>query len=97
MKAFFDLFVKHADVMDRVTVWGVSDGDSWKNDFPVKGRKEYPLLFDRNHQTKPFLAGKQKKVTYKDVRGTPCGYLHVTDFLEVLAAQCPRCTFCLLR
>lgn len=55
MKAFFDLFVKHADVMDRVTVWGVSDGDSWKNDFPVKGRKEYPLLFDRNHQPKPFL------------------------------------------
>lgn len=55
MKAFFDLFVKHADIVDRVTVWGVSDGDSWKNDFPVKGRKEYPLLFDRNHRPKPFL------------------------------------------
>lgn len=55
MKTFFDLFVKHADIMDRVTVWGVSDGDSWKNDFPVKGRKEYPLLFDRNHQPKPFI------------------------------------------
>lgn len=55
MKAFFDLFVKHADIMDRVTVWGVSDGDSWKNNFPVKGRKEYPLLFDRNHQPKPFV------------------------------------------
>lgn len=55
MKAFFELFLKHADVVDRVTVWGVSDGDSWKNDFPVKGRKEYPLLFDRNHRMKPFL------------------------------------------
>lgn len=55
MKMFFNLFVKHADIMDRVTVWGVSDGDSWKNDFPVKGRKEYPLLFDRNHEMKPFL------------------------------------------
>lgn len=55
MKAFFQLFQKHADAMDRVTVWGVSDGDSWKNDFPVKGRKEYPLLFDRNHEMKPFL------------------------------------------
>ncbi len=55
MKAFFNLFVKHSDVMERVTVWGVSDGDSWKNDFPVKGRKEYPLLFDRNHEMKPFL------------------------------------------
>lgn len=30
MKAFFNLFVKHADVMDRVTVWGVTDGNSWK-------------------------------------------------------------------
>lgn len=55
MKAFFKLFMKHSDVMDRVTVWGVSDGDSWKNDFPVRGRKEYPLLFDRNHEMKPFL------------------------------------------
>ena len=43
------------------------------------------------------IAGKQKKVTYKDVRGAPCGYLHVTDFLEVLTAQRPRCTLCLLR
>ena len=55
MKAFFDLFIRHADIMDRVTVWGVSDVDSWKNDFPVRGRKEYPLLFDRNHEPKPFL------------------------------------------
>ena len=47
--------MKHSDVMERVTVWGVSDGDSWKNDFPVKGRKEYPLLFDRNYEMKPFL------------------------------------------
>lgn len=55
MKAFFKLFMKHSDVMDRVTVWGVSDSDSWKNDFPVRGRKEYPLLFDRNYEMKPFL------------------------------------------
>lgn len=26
-----------------------------ENDFPVRGRKEYPLLFDRNHEPKPFL------------------------------------------
>ncbi len=55
MKSFFDLFLKHADIVDRVTVWGVSDGDSWKNDFPVRGRKEYPLLFDRNYEPKPFV------------------------------------------
>lgn len=55
MKTFFDLFLKHSDIITRVTVWGVSDGDSWKNDFPMPGRKEYPLLFDRNLQPKPFV------------------------------------------
>ncbi len=55
MKAFFELFLKHSDVIGRVTAWGVSDGDSWKNDYPMRGRKEYPLLFDRNHEPKPFL------------------------------------------
>lgn len=55
MKSFFDLFVKHADVITRVTAWGVSDGESWKNNFPVHGRHDYPLLFDRNHQPKAFV------------------------------------------
>ncbi|WP_288911182.1 endo-1,4-beta-xylanase [uncultured Bacteroides sp.] len=55
MKAFFNLFLKHADIVERVTAWGVSDGDSWKNNFPVRGRKEYPLQFDRNYEMKPFL------------------------------------------
>lgn len=55
MKQFFNLFEKHADIVTRVTAWGVSDGDSWKNDFPVKGRHDYPLLFDRNYQPKAFV------------------------------------------
>ena len=55
MKQFFGLFEKHADVISRVTAWGVSDSDSWKNDFPVKGRHDYPLLFDRNYQPKPLI------------------------------------------
>lgn len=55
MKEFFDMFLKHSDVISRVTVWGVSDGDSWKNNFPVRGRTDYPLLFDRNHEPKPFV------------------------------------------
>lgn len=55
MKAFMDLFLKHADVITRVTAWGVSDNDSWKNDWPVRGRTDYPLLFDRNLELKPFL------------------------------------------
>lgn len=55
MKDFFRLFLKHADVITRVTAWGVTDADSWKNDFPMRGRKEYPLFFDRDYQMKPFL------------------------------------------
>ncbi len=46
----FAVFVKHADDVDRVTFWGVTDGDSWLNS---GGRVNYPLLFDRNHAPKP--------------------------------------------
>lgn len=49
---FFELFLKHQDDVSRVTVWGVNDGMSWKNGFPVRGRTDYPLLFDRNNQPK---------------------------------------------
>ena len=55
MTDFFELFLKHSDKISRVTLWGVSDGDSWKNDWPMKGRVEYPLLFDRNYRMKPFM------------------------------------------
>ena len=46
----FGVFLKHRGVIDRVTFWGVADADSWLNDWPVRGRTSYPLLFDRRHQ-----------------------------------------------
>jgi endo-1,4-beta-xylanase len=49
----FGVYLKHRDVVTRVTFWGVTDGDSWLNDWPVKGRTSYPLLFDRSGQPKP--------------------------------------------
>ena len=55
MLDFFKLFLKYQDRVTRVTMWGVSDGGSWKNNFPVRGRTDYPLLFDRNHQAKPVV------------------------------------------
>ncbi|MFB2121638.1 endo-1,4-beta-xylanase [Parapedobacter sp. 2B3] len=55
MYDYFQLFIKHAQVIDRVTVWGVADGDSWKNNWPMMGRTDYPLLFDRQHQAKPVV------------------------------------------
>jgi endo-1,4-beta-xylanase len=52
----FDVLLKHHKVIDRVTFWGVTDADSWRNGWPMPGRTDYPLLFDRNHQVKPFVA-----------------------------------------
>ena len=49
----FALFMKHKDIIARVTLWGVDDGASWLNDFPVRGRTNYPLLFDRQDNPKP--------------------------------------------
>lgn len=51
----FKIFLKHRESIDRVTFWGVTDADSWKNDWPAKGRTDYPLLFDRNGVPKPAL------------------------------------------
>jgi endo-1,4-beta-xylanase len=49
---FFKLFLKHSNKISRVTLWGVNDGSSWRNGWPVPGRTDYPLLFDRNYQPK---------------------------------------------
>ncbi|MBN1184582.1 MAG: endo-1,4-beta-xylanase [Bacteroidales bacterium] len=51
----FKLFIKHHDKISRVTLWGVTDNQSWKNNWPIYGRKDYPLLFDRQYQPKPFV------------------------------------------
>ena len=51
----FQLFRKHRDKIDRVTLWGLSDEDSWLNNYPIKGRTNYPLLFDRDDRGKPAL------------------------------------------
>jgi endo-1,4-beta-xylanase len=51
----FKIFVKHRNVLARVTFWGVSDGSSWLDNFPVPGRVNHPLLWDRGGQPKPAL------------------------------------------
>lgn len=51
-EGLFSLFVKYAAHIDRVTLWGTSDDESWRNNWPVRGRVDYPLLFDRNGQPK---------------------------------------------
>jgi endo-1,4-beta-xylanase len=49
----FRVFHQRRDVIDRVTFWGVHDGMSWKNNYPVPGRTNYPLLFGRDRKAKP--------------------------------------------
>jgi len=51
--SLFRLLLRHKDNVSRVTFWGVHDGYSWKNNWPIPGRTNYPLLFDRNYQPKP--------------------------------------------
>ena len=51
-KMLFEIFRKHKDVISGVTFWNLSDKYSWLDNFPVQGRKDFPLLFDQNHQPK---------------------------------------------
>lgn len=50
---FFTIFHRHADRISRVTFWGVQDGRSWRNNWPIRGRTDYPLLFGRDCKPKP--------------------------------------------
>ena len=49
----FSIYLKHRETLNRVTFWGVTDGDSWLNEWPVPGRSSHPLLFDRQAVAKP--------------------------------------------
>ena len=49
----FAIYRRHQDVLDRVTLWGLQDGKSWRNNWPIPGRTDYPLLFDRDLLPKP--------------------------------------------
>jgi endo-1,4-beta-xylanase len=53
-----DIFAVYKDAaakgwLDMVVIWGTTDNTSWKNDFPVPGRGDAPLLFDGRLQAKP--------------------------------------------
>ena len=48
----FRVFKENSSTIQRVTFWGLTDGNSWLNGWPMPGRTNYPLLFDRNYQPK---------------------------------------------
>ncbi|HEX6223692.1 MAG TPA: endo-1,4-beta-xylanase [Chryseolinea sp.] len=59
-KMFFRIFREYKDKITGVTFWNVSDKATWLDYFPVRGRKNYPLLFDQDL--------KPKKVYWEVVR-----------------------------
>lgn len=48
----FRIFRKYKNVISGVTFWNISDRHSWLDNFPVQGRKDYPLLFDKDLKPK---------------------------------------------
>lgn len=49
---FFEVFRRNSDKISSVTLWGIADNHTWLNNHPVKGRRDYPLLFDTLQQPK---------------------------------------------
>lgn len=62
----FTVYTKHRATLSRVTFWGVTDGDSWLNNWPIQGRTSHPLLFDREGNLKPaFYAVTETAKSYE--------------------------------
>jgi len=61
-KTYFEVMHKNADKITSVTFWGLDDGRTWLNGFPVRGRTDYPLLFDK--ELKPKKAYYSVKSVY---------------------------------
>lgn len=51
-KKVFRVFRDYKNVITSVTFWNISDRHSWLDTYPVRGRKNYPLLFDQNLKPK---------------------------------------------
>jgi endo-1,4-beta-xylanase len=62
----FRILLKYRQSVERVTFWGLHDGISWKNNFPVPGRTNHPLLFDRQMKPKP-AHDRLMKLAHKEV------------------------------
>src|SRR5262249_16905056 len=59
----FRIVRKQSGVVTRVTFWGTHDGASWLNHWPVQGRTNHPLLWDRELQPKPAVGAVLEALT----------------------------------
>ena len=62
----FGIYLRHRKSVTRVTFWGLDDGHTWLNGFPIRGRTNHPLLIDRDLKPKPAFfavlkAGQEKQ------------------------------------
>ncbi|MDQ0253218.1 endo-1,4-beta-xylanase [Evansella vedderi] len=48
----FKLFKEYSEYITSVTFWGAADDYTWLNNFPVRGRKNWPFPFDAEHKPK---------------------------------------------
>ena len=72
----FGVLLQHREAVTRVTFWGVTDGNSWLNDWPIEGRTSYPLLFDREGKPKPafdsvLALGQKNRIARADSSANP--------------------------
>lgn len=51
-KMVFKVFRDYKNVVTGITFWNIADNNTWLDTYPVKGRKNYPSLFDVNRQRK---------------------------------------------
>ncbi len=49
----FALYREFAPGLRRVTFWGVTDRATWLHQWPIRGRRDHPLLFDADGAPKP--------------------------------------------
>lgn len=49
---YFKLFREYKDIIEAVTLWAPADDATWLDNYPVTGRKDWPMLFDMNHNPK---------------------------------------------
>lgn len=61
----FGVYLRNRKSINRVTFWGLDDGQSWLNGFPIRGRTNHALLFDRDLKPKPafFAVLKEAKAS----------------------------------
>ena len=52
---FYKMLIPHHKDILRVNFWCLNDANSWRNDFPIKGRTDYATLFDRQSRPKPVV------------------------------------------